>query len=59
MNRSAVGSRIERVLAGLKDQMGLFIRTIGLARPEVKVGLAQPRLQYRPSIFHKRRAATG
>ena len=38
--KSAVRSRIEHVFAEQKDRMGLFIRTIGLDRARLKIGLA-------------------
>ena len=38
--KSAVRSRIEHVFAEQKDRMGLFIRTIGIARARIKIGLA-------------------
>ena len=38
--KSIVRARIEHVFAEQKDRMGLFIRTIGLARAEIKIGLA-------------------
>ncbi|WP_293876839.1 hypothetical protein [Sphingomonas sp. UBA978] len=38
--RSAVRARIEHVFARQKEQMGLFIRTIGIACAEIKAGLA-------------------
>jgi transposase, IS5 family len=38
--KSAVRSRIEHVFAEQKSRMGLFIRTIGMARARVKIGLA-------------------
>lgn len=38
--RSAVRSAIEHVFAGQKHRMKLFIRTIGLARAKVKIGMA-------------------
>jgi IS5 family transposase len=38
--KSTVRSRVEHVFAQLKDRMGLFIRTIGLARAETKIGMA-------------------
>jgi hypothetical protein len=37
--KSAVRARVEHVFAEQKDRMGLFIRTIGLARAGSKVGL--------------------
>ena len=38
--KSAVHPRIEHVFVEQKDRMGLFIRTIGLARARLKIGLA-------------------
>ncbi|WCP15934.1 IS5 family transposase ISMex35 (plasmid) [Sphingobium sp. AntQ-1] len=55
--RSTVRARIEHVFARQKDQMGLFIRTIGLRRAEVKIGLANLVYNIDRLIFHERRAA--
>ena len=38
--RSAVRSAVEHVFAGQKHRMKLFVRTIGLARARVKIGMA-------------------
>jgi IS5 family transposase len=38
--KSAVRSRIEHVFADQKSRMGLFVRTIGIVRARVKIGLA-------------------
>ncbi len=38
--RSAVRSAIEHVFAGQKHRMKLFVRTVGLARAKVKIGMA-------------------
>ena len=38
--RSAVRAHIEHVFAEQKARMGLFVRTIGLARATTKIGLA-------------------
>jgi len=38
--RSKVRSRVEHVFAEQKSRMGLFIRTIGIARAKTKIGLA-------------------
>lgn len=38
--KSKIRAKVEHVFAGLKDKMNLFIRTIGLKRAEVKIGLA-------------------
>jgi len=54
--RSTVRARIERMFARQKDQMRPFIRTIGIARAEVKVGLANLACNIDRLIFHERRA---
>jgi IS5 family transposase len=38
--KSAVRAQIEQVFAEQKARMGLFVRTIGLARATTKIGLA-------------------
>ena len=38
--RSAVRSAVEHVFAGQKHRIGLFIRTIGIARARIKIGMA-------------------
>jgi IS5 family transposase len=38
--KSAVRARIEHVFAEQKVRMGLFVRTIGLTRATIKIGLA-------------------
>jgi hypothetical protein len=38
--RSAIRSAVDHVFAGQKHRMGLFIRTIGIARARIKIGLA-------------------
>lgn len=57
--KSAVRARIEHVFARQKDQMGLFIRTIGLARATTKVTLANLAYNIDRLIFHERRATAG
>jgi hypothetical protein len=37
--RSAVRSAVEHVFAGQKHRMGLFIRTIGIARARITIGM--------------------
>jgi IS5 family transposase len=37
--KSKVRARVEHVFAEQKDRMGLFIRTIGLARARIKIGM--------------------
>ena len=38
--RSKIRARVEHVFAEQKDRMGLFIRTIGIARAEAAITLA-------------------
>jgi transposase, IS5 family len=57
--KSAVRVRIEHVFAHQKARMGLFIRTIGQARAEAKIGLANLAYNLQRFIFHERRLATG
>ena len=49
---------IEHVFAHQKDRMGLFIRTIGQARAEPKIGLANLAYNLQRFLFHERRLAT-
>jgi transposase, IS5 family len=46
--RSKVRAAVEHVFARQKGPMGLVVRTIGLARASVKIGLANHRLQHAP-----------
>ena len=56
--KSAVRARIEHVFAQPKHRMGLFIRTIGRARAEAKIGLANLAYNLQRFLFHQRRPAT-
>ena len=38
--KSKIRSRVEHVFAEQKDRMGLFVRTIGIARATIKIGMA-------------------
>jgi hypothetical protein len=38
--RSAVRSAVEHVFAGQKHRMGFVVRTIGMARARIKIGMA-------------------
>ena len=38
--KSAVRSRVEHVFAEQKHRMGLLVRTIGIARARLKIGMA-------------------
>jgi transposase len=55
--KSKVRSRVEHVFAEQKDRMGLFIRTIGIARARVKIGMANLVYNFKRLIFLQRTAA--
>lgn len=38
--RSAIRSAVEHVFAGQKHRMGLIVRTIGITRARIKIGMA-------------------
>ena len=54
--KSTVRARVEHVFARQKDQMALFIRTVGIARAETKITLANLAYNIDRLIFHERRA---
>lgn len=47
----------EHLFADLKDQMGLFVRTIGLERATTKIRLANIACNMRSVIWHDNRSA--
>jgi hypothetical protein len=55
--KSKVRTRVKHVFARQRDQMGLFIRTIGIKRAEPKITLANLGYNMHRLIFHERRAA--
>lgn len=57
--KSKVRARVEHVFAHQKAKMGLFVRTIGIARAEAKITLAHLAFNMHRPIFHETRAATG
>ena len=57
--KSAVRARVEHVFAHQKNRFGLFVRTIGLARDEAKLTLANLAYDFDRLIFHERRAGLG
>lgn len=57
--KSAIRARVEHVFAHQKGRYGLFIRTIGLARAEAKLALANLAYNFDRLIFHERRTSTG
>lgn len=54
--KSAIRARVEHVFAHQKMRYGLFIRTIGMARAEAKLTLANLAYNFDRLIFHERRA---
>jgi len=48
-------SSVEHVFAQQKDRMRLFIRTVGLARAKVKIGLANIAYNMTRLVFLRRR----
>ena len=57
--KSKVRARVEHVFAYQKAKMGLFIRTIGIARAETKITLANLAFNMQRLIFHEQRTTTG
>ena len=57
-SRSSVRAAVEHVFAHQKGPMALCIRTIGIARARVKVGLANLTYNIRRLVLHERIAAT-
>jgi hypothetical protein len=57
--KSLVRCAVEHVFAQQKGRYGLFIRTIGLARAEAKMTLANLAYNLDRLIFQQRRAASG
>lgn len=55
--KSKVRAHIEHVFADQKSRMGLFIRTVGLARARMKIGLANLAYNVRRLVFLERRPA--
>lgn len=57
--KSSIRAAVEHVFAHQKTRFGLFIRTIGLARAEAKLTLANIAYNMDRLIFHERRAIRG
>ena len=55
--RSPVRSAIEHVFAGQKHRMKLFVRTIGIARAEVKIGMVNLAYNFKRLAWLEARAA--
>lgn len=57
--KSAVRAHVEHVFAEQKDRMALCVRTIGLARAELKIGMANLVYNIRRTLWLDRRAVPG
>ncbi len=57
--KPSIRARIEDAFAHRKIRFGLFIRTIGLARAEAKMTLADLAYNFDRLIFRERRAVRG
>ena len=57
--KSSIRAPVEHVFAHEKNRFGLFIRTIGLARAEAKLTLANLAYNFDRLIFHERRCSLG
>ena len=57
--KSSVRAAVEHVFGHRKNRFGLFIRTIGIARAEATLTLANLACNFDRLIFHERRRAPG
>jgi hypothetical protein len=57
--KSAIRAAVEHVFAHQKNKFGLFTRTIGVARAEAKLTLANLAYNFDRLIFHERASAMG
>lgn len=57
--RSSIRARVEHVFALQKYRMGLFVRTIGIARAHIKIGFSNLAYNMRRLVFHELRKVTG
>jgi len=55
--KSAVRSKVEHFFAHQKGLMGVVVRTIGLARARVKIGLVNPAYNMRRLVWRSGRGA--
>lgn len=55
--RSAVRSVVEHVFAGQKHRMGLVVRTIGIARARIKIGMANLAYNFQRLVWLEGRTA--
>lgn len=56
--KSKIRSRVEHVFAAQKDRRQLFVRTVGIARATVKIGMANLVYNINRLLFPRKTAAT-
>ncbi|NHN90258.1 IS5/IS1182 family transposase, partial [Acetobacter sp. LMG 1627] len=56
--KSVIRSRVEHIFADQKSQTGLFVRTVGIARANMRIGLANITYNMRRLLFLKRLSAS-
>lgn len=59
VGKSAIRAAVEHVFAHQKNRFGLFVRTVGLARAEAKLTLANIAYKSDRLLFHQRAKAMG
>jgi len=52
--RSSVRSKVEHVFGEQKNRIGLFIRTIGIARAKLKIGMVNIAYNMRRLVYHQK-----
>jgi IS5 family transposase len=55
--RSKVRSAVEHVFATQKSRMAMFVRTIGIERARMKIGMANLAYNFKRLVWHERRTA--
>ncbi|NJS13296.1 MAG: transposase family protein [Sphingopyxis sp.] len=55
--RSKVRSAVEHVFAGQKHRMGLFVRTVGIERARIKIGMANLAYNFKRLVWHEGKSA--
>jgi hypothetical protein len=56
--RSKIRAFVEHVFAHQKSRMGLFVRTIGIARARTKIGMANLAYNLTRFVWHQGRTAS-
>ncbi len=56
--RSEIRSGVEHVFAQQKSRMGMFVRTIGIARATMKISMANLAYNITRYVWHEKKAAS-